>query len=117
MFFFLILFFLVVSYFFFQIRQAQNLFVADARNHARLVAGVVCLHVKGAVISEDIINGVVSRFLANSAEFVQYLDSVEPFTADELEAFAAESGFRGISLVRQGGQTVSVPDGWSAGAP
>ncbi len=110
--FFLILFFLVVSYFFFQIKQAQNLFVADARNHARLVAGVVRLHVKGAVISEDIINGVVSRFLANSAEFVQYLDSVEPFTADELEAFAAESGLRGISLVRNGGQNVSAPDGW-----
>ncbi|MCD6319260.1 MAG: GHKL domain-containing protein, partial [Candidatus Desulfofervidaceae bacterium] len=50
-------------------------------------------------------------------EFVQYLDSVEPFTADELEAFAAESGFRGISLVRQGGHTVSVPDGWLAGVP
>ena len=113
----LVLFFLAVSYFVFQINQAQQLFVADARTHARLVAGVIRLHVKGTVISEDIINGVVSRFLANSAEFVQYLDSVEPFTADELEAFAAESGFRGISLVRQGGQTVSVPDGWSAGVP
>ncbi len=110
--FFLILFFLAVSYFFFQINQAQKLFVADARNHARLVAGVLRLHVKGTVISEDIINGVISRFLANSAEFVQYLDSVEPFTVDELEAFAAESGLRGISLVRNGGQTVSAPDGW-----
>lgn len=112
--FFLVLFFLVVSYFFFQIKQAQNLFVADARNHARLVAGVVRLHVRGAVISETIINGVVSHFLVNSAEFVQYLDSVEPFTADELEAFATENGFRGITLVRRDGQTVSVPDGWLA---
>lgn len=116
-FFFLILFFLVVSYFFFQIKQAQNLFVADARNHARLVAGVVRLHVKGAVISEDIINGVVSRFLANSAEFVQYLDAVEPFTVDELEAFAAESGLRGISLVRNDGHPVSAPDGWLTDHP
>ncbi|NIA20206.1 MAG: GHKL domain-containing protein, partial [Xanthomonadaceae bacterium] len=115
--FFLILFSLVVSYFFFQIRQAQNLFVTDARNHARLVAGVVRLHVQGAVISETIINGVVSHFLVNSAEFVQYLDSVEPFTADELEAFAAENGFRGITLVRRDGQTVSVPEGWLAGVP
>jgi len=51
--FFLILFSLVVSYFFFQIKLAQNLFVADARTHARLVAGVVRLHARGAVISED----------------------------------------------------------------
>ena len=115
--FFLILFSLVVSYFFFQIKQAQSLFAADARNHARLVAGVVRLHVKGAVISENVISGVVSRFLANSARFVQYLDSVEPFTADELEAFAAESGLRGIALVRDGGQTVAAPDGWLAGTP
>ena len=115
--FFLILFFLVVSYFFFQIKQAQSLFVADARNHARLVAGVVRLHVKGVVISEKIINGVVSRFLLNSAEFVQYLDSVEPFTAEELEAFAMENGLRGITLVRGSGHSVSVPDGWLAGGP
>ena len=115
--FFLILFSLVVSYFFFQIKLAQNLFVADARTHARLVAGVVRLHARGAVISEDIINKVVSRFLSNSAKFVQYLDSVEPFTADELQAFATESGLRGISLVRNDGQTVSAPERWFPEAP
>ncbi len=110
--FFLILFSLVVSYFFFQIKLAQNLFVADARTHARLVAGVVRLHARGAVISENIVNEMVSRFLSNSAKFVRYLDSVEPFTADELQAFAAESGLRGIFLVRNDGQTVSVPEHW-----
>jgi len=115
--FFLILFSLVVSYFFFQIKLAQNLFVADARTHARLVAGVVRLHARGAVISEDIINKVVSLFLFNSAKFVQYLDSVEPFTADELQAFAAESGLRGISLVRNDGQTVSAPEHWFPEVP
>lgn len=115
--FFLLLFSLVVPYFFFQIKQAQNLFVVDARNHARLVAGVVRLHVKGAVISEEIINGVVSRFLANSAEFVKYLDAVEPFSVAELEAFAAESGLRGIALIRNAGQAVVAPEGWLAGMP
>ncbi len=113
--FFLLLFSLVISYFFFQIKQAQKLFVVDARSHARLVAGVVRLHVKGAVISEDIINGVVSRFLVNSAEFVKYLDSVEPFSVVELEAFAVESGLRGIALIRNASQAVVAPGGWLAG--
>ncbi len=112
LFFFLALFFLVVSYFLFQVRQAQNLFVADAREHARLVTGVLRLHVKGAMISGEIIKGVITRFLNNTADFLQYLDGVEPFTRSELEAYAGESGFRGILLVHRDGTRVAAPAGW-----
>jgi len=110
--FFAILFLLTVSYFVYQINNSQKLYVKDAKEHARLVAGVLALHIKGAVLSKKIIKENMVHFLGNTARFVAYLDSIEPFTDIELESFAKESGLVGICLIRSNGDQVQGPKGW-----
>ncbi len=113
--FFAILFMLNVSYFFYQIRNSQELYIKDAKEHARLVAGVLKLHVKGALLSRKIILDSMTRFLGNTARFVAYLDAIEPFTETELEGFAEESGLVGLCLVRDDGTKIEGPRGWMPG--
>ncbi len=110
--FFAILFLLTVSYFVYQINNSQKLFIKDAKEHARLVAGVLTLHIKGAVLSRKIIEENMVHFLGNTARFVAYLDSIEPFTSVELESFAKESGLVGICLVRNDGDQIQGPRSW-----
>ena len=110
--FFIILFLLTVSYFIYQINNSQRLYAQDAKQHARLVAGVLALHIKGALLSRNIIEKNMIHFLGNTARFVAYLDSIEPFTDAELENFAEESGLVGIYIIRANGDIVQGPNGW-----
>ena len=43
-------------------------------------------------LSSSVIDAILKTFLANSAGFVKYLDAVEPFSTQELTAFAEEVG-------------------------
>jgi two-component system, NtrC family, sensor histidine kinase HydH len=95
-----LLFALVLGWFFWQTRQAQRLFEIDASEHSRLLADAVTLHARGALLAEGLIETILTRFLGNSARFVDYLDSVAPFEADELAAFATEAGLSVIRIQR-----------------
>jgi two-component system sensor histidine kinase HydH len=110
---FCLLFLMVLSYFLFQMGQARKVFLRDAEDHARLVAEVIRLHARGAVMSRDVIDEILKTFLGNTVRFVEYLDAVEPFTAEELTAFAEEAGLAGITVVRPDGSTAQGPEGWT----
>ncbi len=104
---------IVVIYFLWQIQQAKQIFIGHVQNHARLVAAVVRLHAKSAVLSQMVIEQILSTFMEDTAKFVDYLDSVEPFTPDELTAFSQEAGLAGIEITRAGGKITEGPQNWA----
>jgi signal transduction histidine kinase len=103
---------MVVSYFFFQTSKAQDVFLEDAKYHTRLLAEAVRLNARGALLSSGVIDAILKTFLANSASFVKYLDAVEPFSTQELTAFAEEVGLSCIRIVRADGTVTQGPSDW-----
>lgn len=91
---------LTIAAFFLQTRTAEQRFIADAAEHSRLLADAVGLYARGAVLAGEATDTILTAFLGNSARFVRYLDDIEPFTAEELTAFAAESGLAMIAIRR-----------------
>lgn len=102
----------VVGYFLWQIGQAQHSFIEHVNDHSRLVAAVVRLHARGSVLSQEVIEEILETFLGNTARFVDYLDSVEPFSTEELTAFAEEAGLAGIRIQREYAEPTEGPPGW-----
>ncbi|WP_296808859.1 ATP-binding protein [Thiocapsa sp.] len=88
---------MAAGWFFIQARQTQQGFVADMEEHARLLSDAVALQARGAVLAQDAIDSILTVLLGSSARFVDYLDGIEPFTEDELSAFAAQAG---LSMIR-----------------
>jgi signal transduction histidine kinase len=86
--------------FFLQTRAAEHRFVAAAAEHSRLLADAVGLYARGALLAGAATDTILTAFLGNTARFVLYLDAIEPFSADELSAFAAESGLAMIAINR-----------------
>ncbi|OQX21947.1 MAG: hypothetical protein BWK80_31740 [Desulfobacteraceae bacterium IS3] len=103
---------IVLAYFFWQLQQAHETFLNHARQHAGMLAGVIELNARGALLSQSIIEEIMQTFLGNTARFVDYLDNVEPFASEELAAFAQEAGLAGIRIVRRGGDATEGPPGW-----
>lgn len=99
---------------FFQTSKAQDVFLEDAKYHARLLAEAVRLNAGGALLSSSVIDAILKTFLANSASFVEYLDAMEPFSTQELTAFAEEVGLSGIRIVRADGTVTQGPSDWCA---
>jgi signal transduction histidine kinase len=110
---FFVMFLMVVTYFFFQAASAQEAFLNDAKAHARLVADVVRLHAKGAILARDVTGEILKTFLGNTGRFIEYLDAVKAFSADELTTFARESGLAGIKIIRHDGSMTEGPAGWT----
>ena len=77
-----------------------------------MLAGMISLNADNSILSQEIIEEIMVTFLGNSARFVEYLDSIEPFSSDELTSFAEESGLAGICIVRNDGNFVEGPPGW-----
>lgn len=105
----------VVVYFIWQIRQARTVFFDQVHENAQLVAEVIQLNAQGAVLSQKVTEEILESFLGNTARFVEYLDSLEPFTQQELSAFVAEKALEGIRIIREEGDEVSGPARWLAG--
>ena len=105
----------VVTYFFWQITQAKKTFLDHVKQHTQLVAGVIQLNVRGAVLSQEVTEEILQTFLGNSARFVDYLDTIEPFTPEEITAFAEETNLAGIRIDRDNGETVGGPPQWYRG--
>ncbi len=106
------LFILVLSYFYWQIYQSRQAFEEHVGEHANLVSEVVATNLNSTQLSLQVIEKVVTSFLANTARFVGYLDEIEPFTADELAGYIEENGLAGILIYRQGNPIVMAPDNW-----
>jgi len=103
---------IVLAYFFWQARQADETFLNHARDHSRMLAGVIELNARNAVLSQEAVEEIMQIFLGNMARFADYLDTVEPFSSDELAAFAQEAGLSGIRIVRSSGSFTEGPSGW-----
>lgn len=106
---FSLMFALVVGWFYVQTREAQRLFLADAGEHARLLADAVALHARGAVLAQDATDTLLTGFLGSSARFIEYLDNVEPFRDDELNALAEELGLAIIRIERADNASLGHP--------
>lgn len=93
---------MATGWFFVQARQTQHGFVADAEEHARLLSDAVALQARGAILAQDAIDSILTLLLGSSARFVDYLDGIEPFSEEELSAFASEAGLSMIRVIGAG---------------
>ena len=109
---FLLLFLVGAGIFGVQMHRLGLTFLEEAQDHARLAAGIILLNTRNAMMSDKVINDIVAGLLGNSARFVNFLESVEPFSSLELEAFADESGLAGVGIVRNDNTVIVGPEGW-----
>lgn len=99
---------LTIMAFFLQTRAAEQRFVLAAAEHTRLLADAVRLYARGAVLAGEATDQILTTLLGNSARFVVYLDDIEPFTAEELTAFADESGLAMIRILRSASEEIEA---------
>ncbi len=109
---FIVLIVLVAGYFFLQLQKASNQFHKHSREHSEVVAGIVELNIRNTINSSASLESIYKGFLKNSARFLFYLDSIEPFTDRELSAFATETGLAGVKILRDTTDVVSGPGSW-----
>ncbi len=109
---FFILFVGLVFYFSYQINRARDVFISDAKSHAKMVSDLINLSVKNSLDSLEVVDEVLGISLLNTTKFIEYLDSVELFNENELEAFAIEAGLSGALIFRDNSSYVSGPQGW-----
>ena len=102
-----------LAYFYWQTGKAQRLFHDHVREHTRMLAGIVRMNIDRAVLSHEVVEEILATYLGNTARFVAYLDDVQPFSENELTAFAAEAGLSGISVRRPDGDVSEGPPGWA----
>lgn len=110
---FSVLIIIILGYFFWQVRQAHQTFLDQVRSYSAMLGGVIELNAKGAVLSEEIVKEIMQTFLGNTARFADYLDMIQPFSPEELSAFAKEAGLAGIRIIRADGGHTEGPAGWS----
>lgn len=112
LFLFILLIFCSLIYFYYQMVLVNKSFQKHSSELAIIVSGVVRLNIETTVLSQQSVEEIMEIFLGNSADFVGYLDAVEPLSSQELTAFAEEARLAGIRLVRAQGVTVDGPSGW-----
>ncbi len=107
---------LLGGYFLRQTQKATQELQKHSREHSEILAAVVELNIRNALLSRSGLEDIVAGSLENSARFIHYLDSIEPFASGELTAFATQSGLAGVRVVQAGsGVAVSGPADWLAG--
>ncbi len=102
---------IVVGYFYYQTEKATREFQKHSQEHSEILAAVVRMNIRNAILAKDGLENIVSESLHNSGRFIDYLDSVEPFSSAELTAFALESGFAGLKVFSSD-SVVSGPGDW-----
>lgn len=112
---FLFLVLIVAGGFGFQMKRLSLAFMDEAKDHARLAADIILLNTQNAIMAEDVTGKILATFLGNTARFVKYLESVEPFSEEELSAFSEESSLAGVGIIRSDGSRTEGPQGWSGG--
>jgi len=95
-----------------QMHGLSRAFIDDARDHAKLAAGIILLNARHAITSRNVLEEILEKQLGNTAAFVNYLDQVEPFTPSELSAFAKEAGLAGVGIMRRDGSRAQGPADW-----
>jgi len=109
---FLIFFIGMVFYFSYQINRARDVFISDAKSHAKMVSDLINLSAKNSIDALNVMDEILSISLLNTTKFIEYLDSVEPFNSNELGAFAIEAGLSGALIFRDNSSYVSGQQEW-----
>jgi signal transduction histidine kinase len=103
-----------ISYVSWQLKQNRESFHQHALEHARLIGGIMARNAEQAATAQQLYTDVINAFLGSSADFIIYLDSIEPFAPSELEAFAWENGLVFIGIERSDGSSSRYPRQWPA---
>lgn len=90
--------FIVIAYSLWQISLLRKNFRNYSKEHSQVVSGVIKQNTQTVNLAEGALKQTIQTFLENTARFVDYLDSVEPFSTDELDAFAGETGLAAIRI-------------------
>jgi len=104
----------VIGYFYYQTEQASREFQKHSQEHSEILAAVVEMNIRNAILAKDGLEDIVAESLKNSGRFIDYLDSVEPFSSTELTTFAFESGLAGVKIIASD-TIVSGPANWLPG--
>ena len=111
-----VIFLVAISVAIWQTRYLNKVFLNEARDHARLAAEIIKLNAQNAMEAAKMSRDIVSSFLKSQIKFIRYLQRVEPFTQDELAAFAHEAGLAGITILdNASGEIIESADGWLKG--
>ena len=108
-----ILVLVMLVYFYWQAAQAKKEYIRHAADHNRLLVGMISSSLSNAMSSQEAIEKTIHAFIAGSAGFADYLDSVEPFSAEELASFALEANLTGIKIIRFNGDETEGPPEWA----
>lgn len=103
-----------LGYYFWQVHKVEQRFLGHFMRDTVLLAEVLKRSADNTRLSHKVIQKIVGSFLANNARFIDYLQSIKPFSAEELEAFAQENGLEGVSIVSSKGKIVSGPPSWAS---
>ncbi len=110
---FSVIFLVAVSVALWQTHYVNKIFLQEAQDHARLAAQIAKINAEDAVMAKRTSQQIVATFLKSQARFIRYLQNVEPFTPEEIWAFAKESGLSGVSIVDGNNGTITESrKGW-----
>lgn len=103
---------LILAYFLYQVHQSKQQLIQHVKENAAMLAGVIELNARSAVLFQQAVEQIIHTFLDNAAKFVAYLNSVAPFSSEELASFASESGLAGIRIIHKDGTIIEGPHRW-----
>ncbi|MBB5020843.1 sensor histidine kinase [Desulfurispira natronophila] len=106
-----VLILLTLIYFVWQVQSSSRTFQEQVNHQSSLLAEMLLLNTRASLMTEEVLTDSAELFLSNMAEFIVYLDAVEPFSAAELTAFSQEAGLAGIRI-EHGEAVVEGPPGW-----
>lgn len=104
---------LLLGNFYWQAQRINKSFKEHSLIHSTVLGAVVELNIRNSMTNHGALETLIGHSLENTARFVHYLNQVEPFTAQELEAFTSASGLAGITIFNpQKKSTTAGPRGW-----
>ncbi len=104
---------LLLGNFYWQTQRINKSFKEHSLTHSTVLGAVVELNIRNSLTNHGALETLIGHSLENAARFVRYLNQLEPFTAQELEAFAKASGLAGITIFSlQRKSTIAGPRGW-----
>jgi len=104
---------LLLGNFYWQTQRINKSFKEHSLTHSTVLGAVVELNIRNSLTNHGALETLIGHSLENTARFVRYLNQLEPFTAQELEAFAKASGLAGITTFSpQRKSTIAGPPEW-----
>ncbi len=101
------IFLVAVSVALWQTHYVNKIFLQEAQDHARLAAEIAKINADNAVMAKKTSQQILATFLKSQAKFIRYLQKVEPFTPEEIWAFAKESGLSGVTIIDGNNGTIT----------